>query len=80
MCVALAALDAVVKISGPKGEGAVTVTEFHRLPGDTPQIDTVLQQGELIVAVDLPTSPFAERAHYLKVRAADACSKSVCNG
>ncbi len=68
MCVALAALDAVVQVSGPKGERAIPFSEFHRLPGDTPQIDTVLQQGELIVAVDLPNSPFAERSHYLKVR------------
>jgi xanthine dehydrogenase YagS FAD-binding subunit len=68
MCVALAALDAVVQISGAKGNRAIPFTEFHRLPGETPQIDTVLQQGELIVAVDLPNSPFAERAHYLKVR------------
>lgn len=68
MCVALAALDAVVQVSGPKGDRAIPFSEFHRLPGDTPQIDTVLQQGELIVAVDLPNSPFAERSHYLKVR------------
>lgn len=68
MCVALVALDAVVQVSGPKGDRAIPITEFHRLPGDTPQIDTVLQQGELIVAVDLPNSPFAERSHYLKVR------------
>lgn len=63
MCVALAALDAVVQVSGAKGNRAIPFTEFHSLPGDTPQIDTVLQQGELIVAVDLPNSPFAERAH-----------------
>lgn len=68
MCVALAALDAVVQVEGPKGKRAIPIGEFHRLPGDTPQIDTVLQQGELIVAVDLPTSPFAARSHYLKVR------------
>lgn len=68
MCVALAALDAVVQVSGPKGERTIQFSEFHRLPGDTPQFDTVLQQGELIVAVDLPNSPFAERSHYLKVR------------
>jgi xanthine dehydrogenase YagS FAD-binding subunit len=68
MCVALAALDAVVQVSGPKGDRAIQFSEFHRLPGDTPQIDTVLQQGELITAVDLPNSPFAERSHYLKVR------------
>lgn len=68
MCVALVALDAVVKVEGPKGTRTIPIIEFHRLPGNTPQIDTVLQQGELIVAVDLPSSPFAERVHYLKVR------------
>ncbi|MUG91671.1 xanthine dehydrogenase family protein subunit M [Scytonema sp. UIC 10036] len=68
MCVALVALDAVVQVEGPKGKRAIPMTEFHRLPGDTPEIDTVLQQGELIVAVDLPSSPFAGRSHYLKVR------------
>lgn len=68
MCVALAALDAVVKVEGPKGARSIPIAEFHRLPGDTPQIDTVLQHDELIVAVELPDSPFALRSHYLKVR------------
>ena len=68
MCVALAALDAVVQVSGAKGDRTIPFSEFHRLPGDTPQIDTVLQPGELITAVDLPNSPFAEKSHYLKVR------------
>ncbi len=68
MCVALAALDAVVKVEGPKGARSIPIAEFHRLPGDTPEIDTVLQHDELIVAVELPDSPFATRSHYLKVR------------
>ncbi len=68
MCVALAALDAVVQVSGAKGDRAIPFAEFHRLPGDTPQIETALQPGELITAVDLPNSPFAERSHYFKVR------------
>ncbi len=68
MCVALAALDAVVQVQGPKGDRQIPITQFHRLPGDTPQIDTVLQHGELITAVDLPNLPFAKRSHYLKVR------------
>lgn len=68
MCVALAALDAVVQVSGTKGDRSIPFSEFHRLPGDTPQVDTVLQPGELITAVDLPNSQFAERSHYLKVR------------
>jgi xanthine dehydrogenase YagS FAD-binding subunit len=68
MCVALAALDAVVRVSGTNGERTIPFAEFHRLPGDTPQIETALQPGELITAVDLPDSPFADRSHYLKVR------------
>ena len=68
MCVALAALDAVVRIEGPKGARVIPVTDFHRLPGNTPQIETELQPDELIVAVDLPESPFAPNSHYVKVR------------
>jgi xanthine dehydrogenase YagS FAD-binding subunit len=67
MAVALAALDAVVRVRGAKGERAMPMRDFHRLPGDTPQRDTHLEQGELIIAVDLPPSPFT-KAHYLKVR------------
>ena len=68
MCVALAALDAVARVEGPNGERQIPIAEFHRLPGDTPEFDTVLHQDELIVAVELPKSPFAKRSHYLKVR------------
>jgi xanthine dehydrogenase YagS FAD-binding subunit len=68
MNVALAALDARVIIAGPRGDRVVPLTEFHRLPGATPQIETQLQPGEMIVAVELPPSPFALHAHYLKVR------------
>jgi xanthine dehydrogenase YagS FAD-binding subunit len=68
MNVALAALDAVIRLRGPKGEREISMADFHRLPGDTPNIDTNLQDGELIVAVDLPAIPFAVRSHYLKIR------------
>ena len=68
MCVALAALDAVVRVRGLNGERQIAFGEFHRLPGDTPERDTNLAPGELITAVDLPTTPFAARSHYLKVR------------
>jgi xanthine dehydrogenase YagS FAD-binding subunit len=68
MSVALAALDAVVRVRGPNGERAIPIADFHTLPGDTPQRDTTLQPGELILGVDLPPSPFAAHAHYLKVR------------
>jgi xanthine dehydrogenase YagS FAD-binding subunit len=68
MCVALAALDAVVSVRGPTGERDITFSDFHRLPGNTPERDTNLRPDELVVAVDLPAVPFARRSHYLKVR------------
>ncbi len=68
MNVALAALDATLLLGSPGGERMVPVTQFHRLPGDTPQQDTLLRPGELILALDLPASPFATHAHYLKIR------------
>jgi xanthine dehydrogenase YagS FAD-binding subunit len=68
MCVALAALDAVVRVRGSKGERQIAFADFHRLPGDTPNFDTNLQPDELIIAVDLPAIPFASKSHYLKVR------------
>jgi len=68
MCVALAALRAQVRVRGPAGDRTIEMADFHRLPGDTPQVDTLLQAGELIVAVDLPPSGFAGHSHYLKVR------------
>ncbi len=68
MCVALTALDAVVHVRGPKGERSIPMTEFHRLPGDTPQIDTNLQPGELITAIDLPPMSYGRKAKYIKVR------------
>jgi xanthine dehydrogenase YagS FAD-binding subunit len=68
MCVALVALDAVVRVEGAKGAREIPMTDFHRLPGDTPQVDTNLQPDELIVAVDLPANAFAKRSGYLKVR------------
>jgi xanthine dehydrogenase YagS FAD-binding subunit len=68
MNVALAALDAVVQIRSPRGSRQLALRDFHRLPGDTPERDTNLAPGEIIVAVDLPPSPFARHSHYLKVR------------
>jgi xanthine dehydrogenase YagS FAD-binding subunit len=68
MAVALAALRAEVVVQGAAGERRIAMTRFHRLPGDTPERDTELAPGELIVAVELPPSPFAARSHYLKVR------------
>lgn len=68
MSVALAALDAVVRVSGPAGERTIALVDFHRLPGDRPDVDTTLQPGELITAVDLPPPLFSANSHYLKVR------------
>lgn len=68
MAVALAAFDALVRIEGPQGSREVPLVDFHRLPGDEPQRDTVLEHGELITAVDLPPLPVAERSRYRKVR------------
>jgi xanthine dehydrogenase YagS FAD-binding subunit len=68
MCVALAALDAEVQVKGPKGERSIPFTDFHRLPGNTPQTETNLGSGELITAIDLPAISYGRRSHYLKVR------------
>lgn len=68
MCVPLAALDAVVLVEGPKGKRQIPLTDFHRLPGDTPQRDTNLEPGELITSVVLPPVSFAKSGVYLKLR------------
>jgi xanthine dehydrogenase YagS FAD-binding subunit len=68
LAVALAALDASVEVRGAKGLRTVPLTEFHRLPGATPHIETVLEPGEVIAAITVPASPVARRSHYLKVR------------
>jgi xanthine dehydrogenase YagS FAD-binding subunit len=68
MAVALAALDATVVVKSAQAERRIAIEDFHRLPGDAPQRDTTLEAGELIVAVELPPSPFAARSHYLKLR------------
>jgi xanthine dehydrogenase YagS FAD-binding subunit len=68
MCVALAALDAKVHVAGPAGERSIAMTDFHRLPGATPQRDTNLQADEIITAVELPARGFAKNYTYLKIR------------
>jgi xanthine dehydrogenase YagS FAD-binding subunit len=68
MAVALAALDAVVQLHGPDGERSVPVTDFHRLPGDTPERDTVIRPGELITEVLLPPGPDGAVSLYRKAR------------
>lgn len=68
MAVAMAALEAVVNVQGPQGKRRIPFSEFHRLPGATPQIDTNLNAGELITSIDLPPVAAPSRAYYLKVR------------
>ena len=68
MCVALSALDALVCVQGAAGERAVSMMDFHRLPGEDPHVETRLVPGELIVAINLPPSAFAEHCAYVKVR------------
>jgi xanthine dehydrogenase YagS FAD-binding subunit len=68
MAVALAALEAVVKVAGPQGERDIPLAEFHRLPGDTPEKDTNLGADEIILAVEIPEARFAKNYTYLKLR------------
>lgn len=68
MCVALAALDARVHLTGTSGTRTVPVVEFHRLPGDQPEVETVLGADEVITAVELPPCSFADRFVYRKIR------------
>jgi xanthine dehydrogenase YagS FAD-binding subunit len=68
MCVALAALDAVVHVTGPGGERAIAFEDFHREPGNTPHIDTNKRSDEIITAVELPARGFSELYAYVKVR------------
>jgi xanthine dehydrogenase YagS FAD-binding subunit len=68
LAVALAALDAVIRVASSNGQRSIPATEFHRLPDGEPQRDNVLQPGELITGIEVPASPSAARSHYLKVR------------
>jgi xanthine dehydrogenase YagS FAD-binding subunit len=68
LCVALAALDAKVHVTGPAGPRTIAFEEFHRLPGDTPEVDTNLQPQEIITAVELPARGFPANYSYLKIR------------
>jgi xanthine dehydrogenase YagS FAD-binding subunit len=68
MCVALAALEAVVHVEGRAGPRTIEFADFHRLPGDSPQRDNQLADDELITAVELPAPSFAGQGRYLKIR------------
>ena len=69
MCVALAALDATVKVQDKNGkERSIPFTEFHRLPVDLPEVDNTLNPGELIMSIEIPKNNFAAKSYYVKVR------------
>jgi xanthine dehydrogenase YagS FAD-binding subunit len=68
MCVALAALEALVHVTGPNGDRAIAFAEFHRLPDDAPEIDTTLAADEIVIAIELPAQGFARNFSYLKIR------------
>ena len=68
MCVAMAALEATVNVVGPDGERTIAFADFHRLPGDRPDLDNTLAADEIITSVDLPASDFGEHHTYLKLR------------
>src|ERR1041385_3037818 len=65
---ALIALDAIVELAGPEGERRISFAELHRMPGDTPQLETTLMPGELITSFIVPAAPWTRRSLYLKVR------------
>ncbi|GEO11259.1 FAD binding domain-containing protein [Segetibacter aerophilus] len=69
MCVALAALDAVVKVQGSSGKvRSIPFAEYHRLPGEMPEKDNTLQHGEVVTSIEIPKNNFASKSYYLKVR------------
>ncbi len=68
MCVALVALDAVVHVRGAEAERAVPVKDFHLLPAEHPELETVLARGELVTGITIPATPFARRSAYVKAR------------
>ena len=68
LAVALVALDATMRVWGPRGERSFPVEDLFRLPGDTPHLEHTLQQGELIIDIRVPNIPHSRQARYLKVR------------
>lgn len=68
MCVALAALNATVHVSGSKAARNISFTDFHRLPGNTPEKDNTLQKGELIIGISIPSNNFSSNSFYIKIR------------
>lgn len=68
MCVALAALEATVNVTGKNGERTIPFADFHRLPGESPELDNTLKAGDVVTSIDLPPNNFAQHSTYLKIR------------
>lgn len=68
MCVALAAIGTMIVVQGPNGARSISLADFHRLPGDTPEQDTTLRNNEIILGIELPPAPEFQRYSYLKIR------------
>lgn len=68
MCVALAALEANVHVTGEAGDREIPFADFHRLPDDRPELDSTLAAGDLITAIELPSQGFSKHYTYLKLR------------
>jgi len=68
MCVALAALNATVNITGKNGDRSIPMADFHRLPGDRPELDNTLEAGDIVTSIDLPAEDFTANYKYLKIR------------
>ena len=68
MCVALAGMDATIRVRGPRGERDIPFGEFHLLPGDHPEREFALEPGELVLSIFVPATPAAARSRYVKVR------------
>src|SRR5438132_1162909 len=80
LAVALVALDAAIEVRGAGRQRTVPLIEFHRLPGATPHIETVLEPGEVIAAITVPATAAARRSHYLKVRDRASFEFAVVSG
>jgi xanthine dehydrogenase YagS FAD-binding subunit len=68
MCVAMAALEARINVTGLRGDRVIPIAEFHRLPGERPEVDNTLEDAEIITSVDLPDEDFSKHFTYLKLR------------
>lgn len=68
MCVALAALGATINITGKNGDRSIPIQDFHRLPGDRPDLDNTLEAGDIVTSIDLPANGFVDNHNYLKIR------------